>query len=106
MNKNYNFKFNKKNRNQFTEKLDIYKQNPENNEMLIIIASLVFFPVVLVIGLFSELLNTSRKTTKSVKKRRNGIRISTIKDLSTTDYSGTSSYKGQSTSGRAYYKYQ
>ena len=101
MNKNYNFKFNKKNGNQFTEKLDIYKQNPENNEMLIIMgASLVFFPVVLVIGLFSELLNTSRKTTNSVKKRRNGIRISTIKDLSTTDYSGTSSYKGQSTSGR------
>ena len=42
MNKNYNFKFNKKNGNQFTEKLDIYKQNPENNDMLIIIASLVF----------------------------------------------------------------
>ena len=42
MNKNYNFKL-IKNGNQFTEKLDIYKQNPENNEMLIIIASLVFF---------------------------------------------------------------
>ena len=105
MNKNYNFKFNKKNGNQFTEKLDIYKQNPENNDMLIIIASLVFFPVVLVIGLFSELLNHSKKTKKSVKKRSNVSRISTIKDLSTTDYSGTSSYKGQSTSGRAYYKY-